>query len=89
MKSKPRFFASRVKLARDLGRSGGVVDEHRALLHAVEGAVWAQRDFAQVVVVADAAHDEVLALGRRLRASARCARRDCATHSSALAAVRL
>src|SRR6478752_1214145 len=55
-----------VKLARDLGRRGRMVDEHRALLHAVEGAIGPERDFAQVVVVADAAHDEVLALGRRL-----------------------
>ena len=28
-----------VKLARDLGRGGGVIDEHRALCHAGEGAV--------------------------------------------------
>ena len=38
-----------------------MVDEHRALAHAGEGAIGAERDFAQVVVVADAAHHEVLA----------------------------
>ena len=53
------------KLAGDLGRSGGVIHEHRALLHPMEGAVGSQRDLAQVVVVADAAHDEVLAFGCR------------------------
>ena len=42
-KSKPRFFALGVELARDLGRGGGVIDEHRALLHAGEGAVCAER----------------------------------------------
>ena len=54
-----------VKLARDLGRGGGVIDEHRALAHAVERAVVAERDLAHVVVVADAHHHEVLA-GRGL-----------------------
>src|SRR5262247_377872 len=43
-----------------------MVDEHSAFLHPVEGAVRPERYLAQVVVVADAAHDEVLALGCRL-----------------------
>src|SRR5262249_40950764 len=60
------------KFARDLRRGGGVVDEDRALLHAGKGAVRAQGHLAQVVVVADAAHHELLALrgfarGRRAR----------------------
>ena len=38
-----------------------MVDEDRALAHAGETAVGAERDFAQVVVIANAAHDEVLA----------------------------
>ena len=44
-----------------------MIDEGRALLHAGEGAVGAERDRAQVVVVADAAHHEILALGGGLR----------------------
>src|SRR5262249_23278853 len=52
-----------VELAGDLGGRGSVIDEDRAFGNAVEGAVRPQRDLAQVVVVADAGHDEVLALG--------------------------
>ena len=48
------LFALRMQFARDLGRGRGVVDEHRALLHAGKGAVGPERHFAQVVVVADA-----------------------------------
>ena len=44
-----------------------MVDEDRALAHAGEARRLAERDFAQVVVVADAAHDEILALGCFLR----------------------
>ena len=44
-----------------------MVDEGRALLHAGEGAVSADRDRAQVIVVADAAHHEILAFGGGLR----------------------
>src|SRR6185312_15481048 len=54
-----------VELARHLGRSGRVVDEHRAGAHAVEGAVLSRRYLAQVVVVADAAED-VFGVQRRL-----------------------
>ena len=54
-----------MELARDLGRSRGVVNEHRALVHAVERAVGPERDLAQIVIIADAAHDEVLARGGR------------------------
>ena len=46
-----------------------MVDENLALAHAGEGAIGAERDLAQVVVVADASHDEVLALGGGLRGS--------------------
>ena len=56
-----------VELARDLGGSRGVVDEGRAFLHAGEGAVGAERDRAQIIVVADAAHHEILAFGGGLR----------------------
>ena len=47
------------EFARHVGRGRGVVDEHRARLHAGEGAVVAEHDRAQVVVVADAAEDDV------------------------------
>ena len=61
------LLGGRIQLARDVGGSGGVVDEGRALLHAGKGAVGADRDRAQIVVVADAAHHEILALGGGLR----------------------
>ena len=57
----------RIELARDFGRSGSVIDEGRAFLHAGEGAVGAKRDRTQVVVVADAGHDKILAFGGGLR----------------------
>ena len=44
-----------------------MIDENLALAHAGEGAIGAERDLAQVVVIADASHDEVLALGGGLR----------------------
>ena len=44
-----------------------MVDDDRALRDAGEDAVLAEHDLAEIVVVADAGHDEVLALGRRLR----------------------
>ena len=56
-----------VELAGHLGGGGGVVDEYGALFHAGEGAVGADRDRAQVIVVADAAHHEILTFGRFLR----------------------
>src|SRR5262245_38637716 len=46
----------------DFGRGGCVVDKHRTPRNAMEGTIPPKRDFAQVVVVADAGHDEVLAL---------------------------
>jgi hypothetical protein len=58
------FFGRGVKLAGNVGRGGGVVDKNLALAHAGEGAIGAESHFAQVVIVADAAHDEILALGR-------------------------
>ena len=51
------------KLARDFGGSRRVVDIDRALAHRLEAAVGADRHGAQVVVVADAGEDEVLAFG--------------------------
>jgi hypothetical protein len=57
------FFRRGVQLARDFGRRRGVIDEHFALGHAGEGAVRPKRHLAQVVVIADAAHDEILAFG--------------------------
>ena len=50
-----------IEFAGDLGGGGGVVDEGGALLHAGESAVRAEGDRAQVIVVADAAHHEILA----------------------------
>jgi hypothetical protein len=44
-----------------------VVDEGRTLLHAGEGAVGAERDRAQIIVVADAANHKILAFGSSLR----------------------
>ena len=55
------FFGFGVQLARDRGRGGGVIDDDRALAGAGVDAVLAEHDFAQVIVVADAGHDEVLA----------------------------
>src|SRR4029453_12639900 len=54
----------RVELAGDFRGGRCVVDEHGAALDAVEGAIRAKRHLAQIVIVANAAHDEVLALGR-------------------------
>jgi hypothetical protein len=65
-----RLARSFVQLARDLGRGGGVVDEDGTLLHRGEGAVGTGGDRAQIIVIADAGEDEVLAfgsLGRRQR----------------------
>ncbi len=44
-----------------------MVDEGRAFFHAGERAVGAKRDRAQVIVVADTGHHEILALGGGLR----------------------
>ena len=87
MNSTPRSLCFGVQFARDLGRSGGVIDDDGALAHAGEYAVAPQHHLAQIVVVADAGQDEVLAL-RRLGVGALlppC----CETHFAALAAVRL
>src|SRR6185503_10463117 len=53
------------KLAGNVRRSRRVVDEHRALAHAGKGAVGPERHLPEVVVIADAGKDDVLA-GRRL-----------------------
>ena len=42
-----------------------MIDEHGAAFHAAKGAGLAQRDGAQVVVIADAGEHEIGALGRR------------------------
>jgi len=52
-KSQATLARGGVELARDLGRSGGVVDERGALAHALERALLAEGDGAQIVVVAD------------------------------------
>ena len=70
MKPKPRLRRLPVELARDFGRGGGVVDEDRARCHAREGAVGPDGHRAQVVVIADAGEDDLLAhaaASRRLR----------------------
>ena len=67
MKSKPALFAAANKFARDLGGCGGVVDEHGALFHPGEGTVLPQSHFPQVIVIAHAGHDKILAFGRLAR----------------------
>ena len=74
-KRDARARRRRGELARDRRRGGGVVDEDRAALHAGEGAVVAERDRAQVVVVADAGEHDLGALGRRGAAWPRSCRR--------------
>lgn len=44
-----------------------MVDQNGARLHAGEGAVWTQHDAAQVVVIANAAKDDIDAFGRLAR----------------------
>ncbi len=68
---KSALAGSRVKLAGDLGRCRGVIDEYCASGNAVKRAVCPERDLAQVMVVADAGHDEILTLG----GGPRCRRR--------------
>ncbi len=63
----------RVELPGNLGRSGGVIDKNGAGLHARERAVGTDRDRAQVVIVADAGHHEILAFRRGLRRGGRLA----------------
>jgi hypothetical protein len=62
-----------MKLARHVGRRRRVVDEHRALLHAVERPALADCHLAHVGVIADAGEDEIGVpggVGRRRRALA-------------------
>jgi hypothetical protein len=54
-------------LAGDVGRGRGVVDQHRALGHAGQGAVIAEDDRAEVLVVADAGENQLRALDRLAR----------------------
>ena len=61
---KAAFLCLGMKFARDLGRGGGVIDHDGARPHAGEYALLAQHHLAQIVVVADAGHDEVLACRR-------------------------
>ena len=58
------FSAFRVKLARKVGGSGGVVHIHRARPDAGEDAVIAVNDAAHVIVVADAGEHDVRAFRR-------------------------
>ena len=48
----PELNAMGVKLARDFGGSGGVIDKQAALLHAVIGAVRAKRDLPSLRLLA-------------------------------------
>ena len=52
-------FCGGVELLCDRGRGGGVIDKNRARLHACKCTVRAQRDRAQVIVVADTAKHDV------------------------------
>ncbi len=66
--------ATRVKLARDLGRGRRVIDEDGAFGHAGEGAIRAHGHGTHVIVIADASEDDLailrgLARRRRARAS--------------------
>ena len=65
--AEPQFPRAREKFAGDLRGGGGVVDEDRAGLHALERAGLAQRHGAQIVVIADASEHDIGALGRRAR----------------------
>ncbi|MPL79213.1 hypothetical protein SDC9_25088 [bioreactor metagenome] len=66
-KAKAHLSGQRRQFARDLGRHRGVVDEDRVRPHAGESALVAETDGAQVVVIADAGHDEIGARGGRGR----------------------
>ena len=61
------LFRFGVQFPRNRSRCRGVVDHDRAFAHACEHAVGTEHDFAQIVVIADAGHHEVLARGCRLR----------------------
>ena len=50
------------QFTRHLGRGGGVVHQHGTSFHASQGAIDAQHDSAQIVIVADAAKHHVGAL---------------------------
>src|SRR5215213_5389760 len=56
-----------MQFACNFGRRGGVIDKYRALLHPCKSAIGAERHFAQIVIVANAGHDEILAFGSLLR----------------------
>ena len=87
-KPMPRCLRRSVKLAGNVRRGGGVIDEDRALLHARECAVRPNRHLAQIIVVADAGEDEV-GIARGLRRSVRGRAADSATQASARLRVRL
>ena len=63
----------RIEFAGDFGRGGGVVDEDGAGLQGFEGAALAGCHRAQVIVIADAAEDEVGAIGGLRRGWSRSA----------------
>ena len=64
MKPKSGLGSARRQFARDLGRRGGVVDEHGPFGHGSERAVQADRHLTQVIVIADAAEHEILVRSR-------------------------
>src|SRR5262249_51304999 len=62
-KAEARLLCLGIKRTRDFCRSGCMVDEHRAFLHTMERAVRPERHLAQIIVIADATHHEILACG--------------------------
>ena len=56
-----------MQIARDFSRSGGVIDDDGTLVRAGEDAILPQHHLAQIVVITDAGHDEVLARSGVLR----------------------
>ena len=77
-----------VKFSRDLRRSGRMVDEDRAWLHAGEGAVGPKRHGAQIVVIADAGEHD-FGVGRGFARRREGLPPNSAAKCSALAVVRL
>ena len=65
--TEPALGARRRELAGHVSGGGGVVDERRAVGHRGDGAVLAERDLADVVVVPDAHQHELRPLDRLRR----------------------
>src|SRR3546814_17674667 len=64
---EPAGLRRLVQFAGDIGRCRGVVDEDGILGHAGKGAIVAVNHRAQIIVVADAGHDQFGTGGCRLR----------------------